>query len=512
MIALKRFIAFVNLHPFLTGLVLYAAVAAVYAVATDGVLRDDAYIFFQYARNWSQTGVLAFNAGEPSYGITSILWLLILTAGSFVVSDIVMLAKLLGVIFGALGTVFWARWIFSRLRQPFSVGAVLLAALLPAVGAGRMVMGMETSLACFISGWLVLASTGTGRFSVWYSGLAAGLLALVRPELAVGAAALCLYLAFCRKPLGALKAVLTAAVVTVGWPLWLYAQNGAFLPPTRNGKLSVFLPESLGITLVQFEAGSLSDRISWGVTAFAKFATGTTSHVIYLLLLAATLAVLLLAARKLRARQFGTLCLPVVATLLVIGLYCFQFPLLKLRYFVWLLPALAVSFFAATRALIPVRWHHTVEWTMTIALLLVFYPAVKHRVSSTDVQQIRRAVGEVVNAETPPGARIALEPIGEFGFYAERYIVDMGGLISSTTPPYIRNGYSDVDRIWECLVNERADYLVTYDHDGFLGRLPKAYPDRFETVAYVPENEHSPQRYRILRILHGTDEIEQGIP
>ncbi len=139
----------------LSGALLYALVAAVYAATTDGVLRDDAYIFFQYARNWAETGCLAFNPAEPSFGITSILWTTLLAAGLLIIPDPVFLAKLLGVVLGSLGCVLWAKWVFDRLERTFSVSAVVMAALVPAVGAGRMVVGMETSLACFLSGSLL---------------------------------------------------------------------------------------------------------------------------------------------------------------------------------------------------------------------------------------------------------------------------------------------------------------------------------------------------------------------
>jgi uncharacterized protein (DUF3820 family) len=128
-------------------------------------------------------------------------------------------------------------------------------------------------------------------------------------------------------------------------------------------------------------------------------------------------------------------------------------------------------------------------------------PDLQNRIRSTEVQQIRRDLGETAAAVTPSTARIALEPIGEFGYYAGRYIIDMGGLVSPETRPYIRSGYADTARLWACLVDLKADYLVTYTHDGFLGRLPKAYPERFRMVKRVPEDTTSPVAYRILEVV-----------
>jgi len=489
------------ISPFWTSVIIYGAVASLYALLTDGVLRDDAYIFFQYARNWAGTGMLAFNPGEPSYGVTSLAWTMLLTAGTWIYPNPLAVAKIFGVILSSLGAALWAKWIFDRLNQRYSVFAVTVAALLPTIGAGRMVMGMEKSILCFTSALLLVTLSSGKSWRYWLAGVLAGLLILIRPEMLVFVLVIAAYLLYKRRPGAAVKVITVAAAVSVWWPLWLHSRTGSFMPPTRTGKLSVFLPESLGITMAQFEAGSIIDRIGWGISAAKIFATGAVSSMVFLALVGAAIVVAIAAFRKAGPRGFLVLVLPAGCILMLFGMYGFMFPLFKIRYFVWLAPATTAAFCAGLYVLLPSMRHRILNWMMVAILLVLLVPSVKRQISSTAVQQLRRTVAEVANEKTPPGARIALEPIGEFGYYADRYIVDMGGLLDRSTQKYLRNGYDDTESVWQCLAVQRADYLVTYDHDGFLGRLVAECPDCFELVAYVPEQPVRGVRYRLLRIV-----------
>ena len=49
-----------------------------YIFGVYGSYVDDAYIFFQYVTNLSSGNGLSFNAGELSFGTTSILWTLLM--------------------------------------------------------------------------------------------------------------------------------------------------------------------------------------------------------------------------------------------------------------------------------------------------------------------------------------------------------------------------------------------------------------------------------------------------
>src|SRR5258706_2673900 len=42
---------------------------------------DDTYIYLQFERNATQGNGISFNAGEPTYGVTSPLWMFIIALG-----------------------------------------------------------------------------------------------------------------------------------------------------------------------------------------------------------------------------------------------------------------------------------------------------------------------------------------------------------------------------------------------------------------------------------------------
>jgi hypothetical protein len=486
-------------YPLATGVSIYAAAALVFAVAVEGSYIDDAYIFFQYARTWAASGSLAFNPGEPSYGMTSIVWTAWLTVGQLLFGNVIFAAKLWGILFGAAGAALWCKWLSERLEKPFSLPAMVWAALLPNLGAGWMVCGMEIPLATFFTGLLLVVALSNVRRRPLWEGIVGGVVILVRPDLAVFPVGLAAYRLAKRQYIPAIVGAAVAGIVAAPWSLWLYAQTGALLPPTRYGKLAVFLPEHIGPTIGQFAAAGIGQRLVWAAKAWSLFPGGVWSHVTLLLLTAA--AVILPLARFVVAHKKDAvgLFVPGVGVISLFVLYGLFFPLLQLRYFVWIVPGLIGAIVLGGKDFLRGRWPAIVGWSVTVVFLVLFIPTVVHRVAVNRYQQVRRSVATAIQAYTPFDSRIALEPIGEIGYYSDRYIVDMGGLVSASIRPWIVNGYQDTVRIWDCLVAEKADYLVTYADELFLGRLPAVYPDRFALVTAIPPWDPVYRLYRIIK-------------
>ena len=486
-------------YPLLAGVVVYTAAAAVFAVMVEGSYIDDAYIFFQYARTWAGSGILAFNPGEPSYGVTSILWTALLAVGQLLFGNVIFAAKLWSVIFGVAGAALWCKWLSDRLERRFSLAAMVWAAVLPNLGASWMVCGMEIPVATFFTGLLlVVASSGIrGRF--FWEGAVGGLIVLVRPDLAIFPAGLIVYRVLKREYRAAAGIGIAVAIVAAPWSIWLYSQTGALLPPTRYGKLAVFLPEIIGPTIGQFADAGIGQRIRWALKAWGLFPGGVWSHIGLLLLTAA--AVILPVARFVISREkgVGALLVPAVSIISLFILYGLFFPLLQLRYFVWAIPGLIAAIVLSGQDLLRRKQRLIVAWMITICFLVLFIPVIRHRIAVDRYQQVRRSVATAIQAYTPFASRIALEPIGEIGFYSDRYIVDMGGLVSASVRPWIVNGYQDTARIWDCLTAEKADFLVTYADELSLGRLPAAYPERFTLVTTIPPWDPVYRLYRIIK-------------
>lgn len=112
------------------GLVAYAAPVVLLLLLRallPNSLCDDAYISFRVAQNAAQGHGLVFNPGEPAYVSTSPLWVLLLAGLRFVVGDVPLAARILGVVFEALLAIVLVR--YGR-RSSFGPATGVLAAIL----------------------------------------------------------------------------------------------------------------------------------------------------------------------------------------------------------------------------------------------------------------------------------------------------------------------------------------------------------------------------------------------
>jgi hypothetical protein len=116
-----------------------------------GYVTDDSYIHFQFAKNLLRGEGFAFNAGSPTYGATSPLWVLLLALTGTVVPGaaatpdaaaalpaLAWIAKAWGAFFTLL-TIVWLARLARRLgwEPRFAVAVAFLAALHPGSGGGR---------------------------------------------------------------------------------------------------------------------------------------------------------------------------------------------------------------------------------------------------------------------------------------------------------------------------------------------------------------------------------------
>lgn len=118
--------------------------------STFGFPLDDAWIFWVFAKNFATGEGFSFNPGEPVFGVTSILWVLILAFSYLLSQDVVLVSKLLGVAF-FLGTVFLTYKICSGYahRKKIALLGVMTFATIPAL-TGCVLSGMEVPLVSFL--------------------------------------------------------------------------------------------------------------------------------------------------------------------------------------------------------------------------------------------------------------------------------------------------------------------------------------------------------------------------
>ncbi|HEX9829681.1 MAG TPA: hypothetical protein VGB10_05665 [Bacteroidota bacterium] len=172
------------LTPFWTFAVKYGFVIIVLVFYVTAALHfdytpDDTYIYMQYAKNIASGDGFAFNAGEPSYGVTGPLWALLIAAGAAMGLDPYIVGKTFDLVFAsvAVAMVYVLTFFVVRDKRYAVLGAAMYSFdvwFLRWAGSG-----MESSLSVVL---VLLSFMYVYRNEYHLAAIAAGVLTLVRPE------------------------------------------------------------------------------------------------------------------------------------------------------------------------------------------------------------------------------------------------------------------------------------------------------------------------------------------
>jgi hypothetical protein len=100
-------------------------------------------------------------------------------------------------------------------------------------------------------------------------------------------------------------------------------------------------------------------------------------------------------------------------------------------------------------------------WVVATLALAGVFMVLGAQAYTRDVQIIETemvAAARWVNANTGVEARVAAHDIGALGYYAQRELLDLAGLVTPDVIPFIR----DEARLADWLDSSGADYLVTF--------------------------------------------------
>jgi arabinofuranosyltransferase len=425
-----------------TGLSRAALPAAVLLVAAlawplRGYVTDDTFIHLQYARHLAGGEGLVFNVGERVYGTTSPLWVLLIADLMAIGVDGLVAARVLGGVALLASLLLWA-WLLRR-----TVSDPLLRALGTVVWAAHAWMsrwslsGMETPLAAalVIGGLTAFAGRGRGDGNVRLASLLWGAAALARTEcgllVALWAIARVLDHGPVRGARLAVSGLWPGLVLQAGWLLFARLYFGAALPNTLDAKAAG------GVGL----AYHLEQLARQGVLI------GSTDGA----LLIALIALAVLALRRgggTAGRPFERL-VPVAWLVAVPVLYMLRGVPVLSRYLVPLLPVLAWSTWRAFDRLVAMapagegrgarRVHAAAVAVAVLALaqnLVVWQRVVRPQVTSFSAGMHASLIpwGRWFAEHTPPDAVVAAPDIGALGYYGQRRVVDLAGLV---TPPMV---------------------------------------------------------------------------
>ena len=150
---------------------------------------DDAYMFGRYAHNLVTHGALSWDPrGEPTYGLTSPFFLLVVVPVRVLLTDEPLRAALLSSLVSGLAFFALLAALVRTALEPGGVArrAAIVLVWVSLAGCARMLgahltSGMDTTFAmAFLAGWLLLMVRGS---KAWLTGVLGGLAFGVRPDL-----------------------------------------------------------------------------------------------------------------------------------------------------------------------------------------------------------------------------------------------------------------------------------------------------------------------------------------
>jgi hypothetical protein len=494
----------------LAGSVFVSLIALAHLVPFLGYLTDDTFIHLQFAKHWIAGEGFSFNAGEPTYGATSPLWVMLLAglgravpgaadtpADAASMPPLAWLAKGLGALFTVLGVLAIGR---AGRRVGFTAAEAAALGVLYAANAWSArwaISGMESPLAaCAVAVALAAAARtlleGRGAFEL---GIALGIAVLARPECWMLAAFTVGAVAAAREPGRARRIAGVVAGLAIAAGPWLAAAAAWFhriTPNTSGAKAGAWADVGRALDAVR-----TSIRVELASDA--------------LLIGLAVLALALAGPRLLREMPLSRRLFWILVAAWPLGLiagYAAGGVQVVSRYLLLAMPSVLLLGVASLRwatARLDARAR-----ALTLALLLAAYAgqnafvtfrynAPHARRHTQGLRESLVALGIWARTQTAEGTLFALPDIGAFGYYSDRPVLDLYGLVTPRMAPIaVHAGY---DAVVENLLYEpiaRPAYLI--DRSVEMRRLESAeeplHPYEYLFSRSIPDlGLTRPQRY-----------------
>ncbi len=465
---------------------------------TPGLPLDDAYIHLTFARNLAAGEGFCFNPGEFSLGFSSPLWITLLALLKRAGAGLVPAARVCSLLAFALSCAL----VFEVTRKS-----------LPPNGASQawgIGMAALASAGVFLSGnMLWLAGAGMEPFLFLALGLAAIL--LVKAEdpkflsagVLLGLAGLCRTTALAliiiiaivallsgKRSLRAAGGIAAALLLPAAWHVFSFAATGHVVAQTRAGKLASDLFNSglsakgaalyawrhlahlwlyeRGIVILAF-FGLAAAAVSLVVHLYSntKNRTGRTDE-------RAAIGLTERIAEISPASILGLWCvLHFSAHMLLFRSTAIITPYHNLRYHPLLVPAVcSLSAVAVWYVVSRIGYLLKSRAVFAAGVLFMMAPVVieawgagswqGYYTRNTDqIEHEHKKAAKWARGLLEEDARIACLDVGVLGFYSDRYVIDLGGLIDPAVLPWLENG-----RTGPYLVQKRAThYFAMVRHD-----------------------------------------------
>ena len=407
-------------------------------------ITDDTFIHLQFAKNLIAGKGFSFNAGEPTYGFTSPLWVLLISALGHTGAGLLAVSKVLGLAALLLSGVFFYFLCLRVSADRFLSRAATLVWILNGWSVRWGLSGMETSL---MTTWVILSlyffykdtRSGLPRHSVWVLALAS----LVRPE-ALALLVICcvasiipvLWSRLQGRPSSGGKLgpsiLLSGVAVSLVWFFYAQMQFGRITPNTVAVKAGRFISPG---------------RVWEDMIVVGKILGSTNGPEIVLI---AIVLIMALAAKRFpgvpnsfHVSAFGWLvALP--------ALYIARDVQVVSRYLVPVIPVavlygfLSIRWIGEAMKLSPRALRRTVAVVSVVCVIInvsvLAFVAYPHTHSfSRDMRRSLVYLGKWFSENTPTATTVAIPDIGAFSYYSDRKVVDLGGLVTPAMIPILRD-------------------------------------------------------------------------
>lgn len=426
-----------------------------------GFPLDDAWIHQTYARNLARGEGWSFLPGEPSAGLTAPLWAALLAPGHLVGAAPFLWTYFLGWLIlwglGIAGMWGWAALSPHQGRWTLAAGILIVSewhlVWAAASGMETLLFGLFVLVVLISVVYLTNEKKASGPKEWLVPGLLIGASAWIRPEGItllgpVGFVLLFQGIGWKEKLqrggyslIGFLVLFLTYLsfnrwLAGAWWPNTFYAKQAEYAiltqAPLLNRLLREFMQPLIGVGVLLLP-GFIYLMIQaihhkkWGIVAGGGWVLGHLS---------------LYAVRLPVTYQHGRYVMPVMAV-----------------YFLWGLAG--ISYLIQAEATHRWRWVLSRVWAFSIILVTLSFWKIGANGYAEDVGVINSEMVTTANwiaENSPEESLIASHDIGALGYFAERPLLDLAGLVSPDVIPFIRNE----TRLAEYMNARNPAYLVTF--------------------------------------------------
>jgi arabinofuranosyltransferase len=428
-------------------------------IGGGGFPLDDAWIHQTFARTLAETGRWSFQGKELSGGSTGPLYGILLSAlyllgvepiwGTYAIGCLLLWAA-------AVTASELAEEVFpGRIWVPAAAG-MLIATEWHLVWAA--LSGMETMLLIVLS--LSVFCVLCREHPSWtLLGLLIGVTVWIRPDgiTLLGPAGVMLLLGVRHKRITGRQIMIFCAsfsAIAAGYFFFNWVVAGDLWPNTFYAKQAEYASAREGLFLLRYL------RLS------KQFLTGIGASLVPGLIIETYLLI---------KRRGWALLTGAIWVLGYIGIYAWRLPV-DYQHGRYLMPAMPMAFLLGALGLIDIWEMPEASWitlvvkkawgisAVAIALVFLVLGARAYGMDLAVINSEMVATAKWVSLNTAPGSVIGAHDIGALGYFSQRKILDLAGLVTPDVIPFIRNE----DELKNYLSNEGVDYLVTF---------PSWYPD-----------------------------------